>query len=107
MWSGERLAFVAPLLEEGVETLANQRAGAVAGVLGDHPQAGRALGAQVVRIAFGRKAFLLQLRAGAERGFQLTGIVLAIMAGERQIVDVERPLGDVFPDAQRRKLDRA
>ena len=106
MWSGDALALVAPFLEKGVEPLANQRAGAVAGVLGNHPQAGRAFGAQVIRIAFGREAFLLQLRAGAKRGFQLTGIVLAIMPGERQIVDVERPLGDVLPDAQRGELIR-
>ena len=104
---GRALALVAVFLEERVETLADQRAGAVTRGLGNHPQAGSALGAEVIGIAYRRETFLFELSAGAEGGFQLTGVVLAVVAGEREIVDVERPLGNVLPDAQRRQLVRA
>ena len=100
MWSGDVCPLSPHSLRKSVETLAHQRAGAMAGVLGLQPEARRPFGSQIVRIAFGREAFLFQLRAGAQRGFELARIVLAIVSGERQIVDVERPLGDVFPDAQ-------
>src|SRR5439155_10979408 len=93
-------------LEERIETLANQRAGAVTRFLGNHPQAGSALGAQVIGIALRMESFLFELSAGAEGGFQLTRVVLPVMAGEREIVDVERPLGNVLPDAQHRQLIR-
>ena len=93
------LTFVAMFHEKGVEPLANQRAGAVTGGQGLHPQSGSALGAEVIGIADRRETFLLELRAGAERGFQLTEIGLAIVAREGEIVDVERPLRNILPDA--------
>src|SRR5207249_3230863 len=91
---GRRLAFLAPLFEEGVEALADKRAGAVTGVLRDQKDIGRALHVQKIGVAFGRESLLLQLRAGAQRGFQLSargsarrrsgercdlGIVIAVM----------------------------
>jgi hypothetical protein len=63
---GRGLAVVAPLLEEGVEALAHQRAGSVAGVLRDEEDIGRAFHVEEVRVAFGGEALLLQLGARAE-----------------------------------------
>src|SRR5215472_77426 len=76
----------------------------MSGVQRLQPKARCAFGAEVVAVALRREAFLLQLRPGAERGFELAWIVLAIVTGQRQVVDVESPLGDVLPNAQRGKL---
>src|SRR5688572_26298864 len=72
---GRTLTFVAVLLEERVEPLTNQRARAMSGVFGYHPESGSALRAEIVGIAGGRKPFFLELGAGAERRLQLARIV--------------------------------
>ena len=111
-----RLALVAPLLQKGVQPLAHQRAGAVARLLRDQEDGGSALQVQKVRLALGRKALALQLCTRAQGRFQLPAarragrrpgqrrdlrVGVAVVAGDRQIEAVQRPLLHVFPDLQR------
>lgn len=112
---GGGAAAVAVLFEEGVEFGANFGAGAVAGVLGDEEAGWGAGDVEVEGVAFGRKAFLFELGANAEGGFELAagfgaergrrdgtgaGFVFAAVAGDGKVEGVERPVDDVFVDAE-------
>ena len=68
------LALVAPLLQERIEPLPDQRTGAVPGFLGDQKDIGRAFHMQEIGLALRREALLFQLRARAKRRFQLAAI---------------------------------